>query len=227
MPAKGHRHSEEARRRIAEGVRRGTRKWKGAVKLLPKHIADYSQNGAVHQALRPSLRAAVHEVGSYAESLGGREALAEGELLMLQTLVRAKTVLNCLYERFVTTGDPSALEGSSPWLLAEARALQALGLKRRAREVPTLGEYIEAKAKATSPETPGVATAKGDESSVTPNGAAAEIDITPEVESREPATVDALGAPGSRDGDAAEPEGGDHGDRAPAGELDAEGLDHA
>jgi len=150
MP-RAKRGSEEWRANVSEGTKRAGQPWKNGVKLLPRHVARYARSGKVAPGLRPALAAAVRDAGAYAESLGGRAVLSEGELLMLEALVRAKTVINAMFERYAKTGDPAALEGASPWLLAEARALNALGLRRRPRSVPDLATYLrqhDAKAEA-------------------------------------------------------------------------------
>ena len=135
MPRRGQKHSAASRQRISEGVSRGQRAWKGGLRLLPAHIARYAQNGQVVPQLRPSLAAAVSSAANYSDDLGGFEALTQGERIKLEILVRARTILNAMMDRFVKTGDYSALEGASPWLASEREVLAALGLQRRAQEI--------------------------------------------------------------------------------------------
>jgi hypothetical protein len=175
MPAKGQRHTEAARARIAEGIRRAQRPWRGGLRLLPAHIADFAQAGKIHLSLRPSLRAAVREVAAYADSLGGRDNLAEGELLTLEGLLRAKVILNAKLQRYLTSADEGALEGCAPWLLAESRALSALGLKRRPRAIPDLATYL-----AERNGSPTLDVAPGEARSVE-----AELDVTSDPAARQ------------------------------------------
>lgn len=138
---KGQRHSPEARLKIAEGIRRAMKPWRLGLRLLPRHISRFAQNGQVVPALRPSLSAAVTDVSSYANDLGGLEVLTEGQTLWLEKLARAKIIINARLERFLVQGDESALDGCAAWLIEESRALQVLGLKRAARDV-SLATYL-------------------------------------------------------------------------------------
>ena len=125
---------------MSEGVKRGSAARLRGLAITDRAIRAYIRTGKGAPGIRQEHTERIEEAGHYAADLGGD--LTTGERIWLSKLIHARTITGVSFRRFYETGDASLLEGLAPWLAEERAALAALGLKRRARPVLGLAEYL-------------------------------------------------------------------------------------
>jgi len=186
VPLKGQKHTAAARARMSEGVKRGSAARLRGLAITGRAIRAYIRTGKGAPGIRQEHTERIEEAGHYAADLGGD--LTTGERIWLSKLIHARTITGVSFRRFYETGDASVLEGLAPWLAEERAALAALGLKRRARPVLGLAEYLSQR----SSEPPMLDVDPGDACTAT---AESEVEVGTEVRA-EPGSDDG----GSNDG---------------------------
>jgi len=131
-------HTAEHNAKIGEGVRRTASRKRKLESLLPAHVTAWKRRGEVAPALRPVLEARLHHLAGIVEDLGGPSEITNLERAVLDGWLVATVTADALWSRYLREGDEAALD-RVPTLLNSARAaLQAVGLKRRARELDVL-----------------------------------------------------------------------------------------
>ena len=143
MPLKGQKHTDAARAKMSEGVKRGSAARLRGLAITGGAIRAYVRTGRVAPGIREDHSEAIEEAGHWAADLGD---LTTGERAWLSKWIRARTITSAAFRRFCETGDANVLEGLGPWLTEERAALAALGLRRRARPVVDLATYLAQRA---------------------------------------------------------------------------------
>jgi hypothetical protein len=147
MPAKGHKHGEDARERIARGTRWGIEKRRRIARIAPSEIIELQRAGTLSASLRPYAAQAVEESLGFIQALGGdEEEVSEQRLALVQDAARAGLMLRALIAKTLQGND---LDGDAVSKIASLintrRAnLTAIGLDRVTREID-LAAHIEAR----------------------------------------------------------------------------------
>ncbi len=136
------RGSAEWRRKIGEEVSKAKRR-----DLHPHHIEAWLHHRSdrpVHPLIRPILRSRSHQAAAMAEDLGGDPTAAQRA--MLELWVQTQTIGDAYFIGFMRTGsvNSKATANFSKYASTARSILQALGLERVARDLPSVAEYMVA-----------------------------------------------------------------------------------
>jgi hypothetical protein len=146
MPAKGHKHGEDARERIARGTRWGIEKRRRIARIAPSEIIELQRAGTLSASLRPYAAQAVEESLGFIQALGGdEEEVSEQRLALVQDAARAGLMLRALIAKTLQGDDldGDAISKIASLINTRRANLTAIGLDRISREID-LATHIEA-----------------------------------------------------------------------------------
>lgn len=136
------RGSEEHRRRISEGVKRAWARRKALTTPRPAQVTRWQETGEVAPELAAMVEVRARQAEAMVQDLGGAEELSALERAILDGWLQAQVAADVEFGRLArgeTEGAPERLLTA----LNTARAnLMALGLRRRAKPVMGVQEYL-------------------------------------------------------------------------------------
>jgi hypothetical protein len=129
--------------------------------LAPRHLRALAKGGTLHPALAPLVADARAEFCDLITALGGPERVSAQVRALVEDACSVGLVLRSELALFAQSRDSQ--HGTRIGTLAATRraSLQAVGLDRVAREVPSLGEYL-ARAEERPTEAPPASEGGGD-----------------------------------------------------------------
>ncbi len=144
------------RDRVSSGLRRYHEVRRRVERVGARDLVAIERSGQVPEHLRPLIGDARKEFLAWADDLGGEDALSAMERTLLDdaatagVLVRASLI-------FALRGDRDAASRVSTLMASRRAALTAVGLERRAREVPSLATYLAERSERLPDAPPGSA----------------------------------------------------------------------
>jgi hypothetical protein len=96
----------------------------------------------VAEALRPILEARALHAEAMVQDLGGPDELTAMQKGILEGWLQAQVAADAEFARFVRDRDTAALKRLATFLNSARANLTALGLHRRAKEIPDLAAYL-------------------------------------------------------------------------------------
>lgn len=137
--------SPEHRDRIGSGLRRYHEQRRAAARIAPWEISECARTGTVPEDRRGYAAAAVNVGMSIVADLGGEERLSEQQLLLVRIVERDVLFSQLLSARLVQSEaiDSDLLSKLTSLHNSLRATLQALGLARAERELPTIAELLE------------------------------------------------------------------------------------
>lgn len=133
----------EWRERISHGVKRYWQRRRESARVRPADLAHLRTSGTVPARLAGFLEAAEVEAESLIDALGGLDRVSPQRRALVEDVARCGLVLRAELARYVQTQDSDAAGKVSTLTAARRAGLQALGLDRAARDVPSLADIVE------------------------------------------------------------------------------------
>jgi hypothetical protein len=151
----GRKHTAEIRARISRGVNRANEVRRIRHRVEPRDLTRLQQSGTVPERIAPFLEGAAVEAAELIQALGGPDAVSPQRRALIEDCARIGLVLRATLARYVQGDGADAELGSKVGTLAAARRanLQALGLDRVAKDVPSLRSYVASKSASNAQET--------------------------------------------------------------------------
>lgn len=142
MPAKGFKHTPEARERIKYGTRRALAQRRERLRTRARDVSLLrSGRVPVSQAVLPHLEAAEAELAGFLEALGGADVVTAQRRAILEDVCRLGVALRSELARYAETRDPDCASRLSSLATARRAALSAVGLDEHRVEL-TLQDYL-------------------------------------------------------------------------------------
>jgi hypothetical protein len=144
--------SPEWRRRVSEGTRYGLAKRRQLAIVLPADLAYLRDSGTVAESLRPFFDFAQIEAASLTLAYEGEAGtpsyrpLSPQRKALLGDVLWAGVFMRGQFARYSQTEDADAGSRGITAMARRSAILEKLGLDPAEREVPTLHDYLEAKA---------------------------------------------------------------------------------
>ena len=130
------------RERIARTLRKYHARQRERRRVRPTHVDKWLRKREVADALRPIVEARAVHAEAIVQDLGGVEELTGMQRGILEGWYMAQVAADAEFLRFVRDQDLTALERLATFLNTARANLSALGLHRRAREIPNLQTYL-------------------------------------------------------------------------------------
>ena len=150
------------RERIARTLRRYHARQRERRRIRPTHVDKWLRKREVADALRPILEARALHAEAMVQDLGGPDELTAMQKGVLEGWLQAQVAADAEFLRFVRDQDLTALERLATFLNTARANLSALGLHRRAKEIPDLQAYLAERGDAAEDRTGGAKTDSSD-----------------------------------------------------------------
>ena len=139
MAARG---SAEHRRRISAGLRRAHERRRAVGDPRPAHVDRWIERGEVPAELAALLDVRASQVEAMVQDLGGPEEVSAMERALLDGWLKAAVAADVEFSRLARGETEGATERLATFLNSARANLMALGIRRRARPVMEVGEYL-------------------------------------------------------------------------------------
>ena len=111
--------------------------------LRHTHTIKWIKGSDVAAPLKPFVAARRKEIREIIEDLGGEGEVTAMQRGLLDGYFKSAVCVDSEFYRFAATQDPEALLHINKYIATCTKILTTLGLNRRAKQVPSLNDYVK------------------------------------------------------------------------------------